>query len=73
MVYTSFGRYLFDKWNKCITIALIPRIGTRNRNKDETVNDFGGMLIGVFCYVDRVLFGGIKRIPVSVIELQTVM
>ena len=69
----SLGRYFFDKWNKCITIALIRRIGTRNKSIDETVNNFGRLFIGVFCYVDGVLFGGIKRVSISVIELQSAL
>lgn len=67
------GRYLFENWNKCITITLIRRIGTRNRSKDETVYDLWGMFFGGFCYVNGVFFGGIKRVPVSVIELQSTL
>ncbi len=63
------GRYFFEKRNKCITMALIRRIRTGCRSKDEKVNDFGCSFIGVFGYVERVFFGGIQRVPVSTIHL----
>ncbi|MBT3924054.1 MAG: hypothetical protein HOF21_15920 [Nitrospina sp.] len=67
----SVGDIFRKEGNKCITIALIRRIRTRYRSKDETVN--GGMFIDFFCYVDGVFFGGIKRVPVPASELQTIL
>ena len=56
------GYFSLIKWNKCITMALIRRIGIRNRSKDETVIDFVGKFVGNLGDVERVCFGGVEGI-----------